>query len=229
VPDSDVWPARARAAAATSDDDAAKAEYLALISHDPTHLAALLELAAPAERTGHRSAAQTAYHHAVTLVPDNQLSRTGPANLLRDSGETATAEANDRAALADHTAFPPAHQGLAQLPTALDDPRAEFHWQAGFAENAVVRRPYRGTGTGIPVLMLVAAREGDVPTGQWIDNRRHAVTEICADFADPGAELPPHRLLINAIGDVDACAEALAARIVWSSAAKPPSTTIRRG
>jgi Tfp pilus assembly protein PilF len=94
VPDSDVWLARARAAAATGDDDAAKAEYLALISHDPTHLAALLELAALAERTGHRSAAQTAYQQAVTPAPDNQLARTGLANLLRDSGETATAEAN---------------------------------------------------------------------------------------------------------------------------------------
>jgi hypothetical protein len=73
-----------------------------------------------------------------------------------------------------------------------------------------VRRPYRGTGAGIPLLMLVAARGGNVPTGQWIDNRRYAVTEICADFADPAAELPPHSLLINAIGDADACAEALA-------------------
>lgn len=49
-----------------------------------------------------------------------------------------------------------------------------------------------------------------MPTQRWIDDRLYAVTEIYAEFFDPAEPLPPHALIINAIGDADLCATALA-------------------
>jgi hypothetical protein len=73
-----------------------------------------------------------------------------------------------------------------------------------------VRRRYRGTGTGIPLVMLVAAVGGNIPTQHWIDDRVFAVTAVYADFFDPDGELPSHTMILNAIGDADLCGVGLA-------------------
>src|SRR5208282_1178440 len=62
---------------------------------------------------------------------------------------------------------------------------------------------------GVPLLLLVSARGGNVATQQWIDDRVFAVTAIHADFYDPAQPLPPHALVVNAIGDADRCGHAL--------------------
>jgi glutathione synthase/RimK-type ligase-like ATP-grasp enzyme len=101
--------------------------------------------------------------------------------------------------------------------TELGEPGAEAHWQAGFTGHAVVRRRYRGSGPGVPLLLLVSARGGNLATRPWVDDRVFTVTAIYADFHDPAQALPPHALVVNAIGDVDvgrdalACAEAMLA------------------
>ena len=71
-------------------------------------------------------------------------------------------------------------------------------------------RSYRGTGSGVPLLLLVAARGGNIPTQHWIDDHHFDITAIHADFYDPTQPLPPHALVVNAIGDADLCAIALA-------------------
>ena len=200
----------ARALAASGADEAAKSAYLDVLRRDPIQCAALLELGVLCEASGHRSAARTAYAQAVRCHPEEPAARVGLGNLLSDDGDLVGACAQYRAALAADPGFAQAHQGLARALAALGDPAAEAHWQAGFAGHAVSRRRYRGTGPGVNLLLLVAARGGNVPTRHWIDDRRFAVTAVCADFHDPGEALPQHDLVVNAIGDADLCAAALA-------------------
>jgi glutathione synthase/RimK-type ligase-like ATP-grasp enzyme len=71
-------------------------------------------------------------------------------------------------------------------------------------------RPYRGTGSAVPVLLLVSARGGNIPTEQILDDRAFAVSALYAEFFDPAQKLPDHALIFNAIGDADLCGEALA-------------------
>ena len=205
----------ARLLAATGRDGEAKSAYIALLRAEPGHPAALVELAALALAGGHISAARTAYTHAIARDPLNATAQIGLANLLRNDNAHAQACKHYQAALAA-TASPEiqaaAHQGLAWAFEALgNNTLAAWHRQLGFTGFALVSRPYRGAGQGTPILLLVSARNGNIPVQGWIDDRHFAVTAIYTEFHPPGAPLPPHALIVNAIGDAEHCAEALAA------------------
>jgi tetratricopeptide repeat protein len=200
----------ARALAAAAKDEAAKHAYLDILRHDPTHFFALNELGTLAHGGGYRSAAKTAYLQAVQHHPGNKIARVNLGNVMREENELAAARLQYQAALAIDPEFPEAHQGMAAVLNELGLEGAKHHWQKGFLGHAVVTRPYRGTETGVPLLMLVSTRGGNIPTNLWIDDRRFAVTAIYAEYHDPASLLPPHALVMNAIGDADLCADALA-------------------
>lgn len=201
---------RARGLAATGKDDAAKAAYIDVLRRDPTHFTALNELATLAYQTGHRSAARTAYEQAVRCHPDNPIGRVNLGNLLCDESDFAAARTQYDAALAADPALAEAHQGLARVLDELgDEQAAAAHRQKGFVGRALVTRPYRGTGTAIPVLLLVSANGGNIPTRLILDERIFAVAALYAEFAEPAEALPPHAVVVNAIGDAELCGEAL--------------------
>jgi hypothetical protein len=201
---------RARSLAAKGEDEAAKQAYVDVLHLDPTQFHALNELGALAYASGHRSAARSAYVQAVERHPGNPIGRVNLANLLLEDGDLSGARLHYQAALAVDPRLPEAHQGLARILTELEDEAAELHWRKGFAGHAIVAKRYRGVGPGVPLLLLVAARGGNIPTRHWIDDRCFAVTAIYADFCDPAQPLPPHALVLNAIGDADLCGAALA-------------------
>jgi Tetratricopeptide repeat len=201
---------QARRFAAHGDDAAAKLVYLEVLRVDPTNCAVLIELGALAYAGGHRSAARTAYAQAVQYYPGNAIGRVSLANLMLEDGDVSGARLHFEAALDTDPDFPEAHQGLARILTELEDDAAESHWQKGFVGHAIATRRYRGAGPGIPLLLLVAARGGNIATRQWIDDRVFAVTAIYADYHDPAQPVPPHALVVNAIGDADLCGVALA-------------------
>jgi TPR repeat/Tetratricopeptide repeat len=200
---------RARALAMHGDDTAAKHAYVDLLHVDPTHFAALNELGALAAAGGHRSAARTVYAQLVRNYPDDPVGYVNLGNLLLEDGEVAGAREHYQAALDVDPEFPEAHQGLARVLTEFGDPVADQHWHRGFADRATINQPYRGAGPGIPMLLLVSARGGNIRTQQWIHDRRFAITAIYTEFYDPALPLPPHRLVVNAIGDAELCDEAL--------------------
>lgn len=202
---------RARQLAAGGQDDAAKAAYLDVLRRDATHFAALNELATLAYASGHRSAARTAYEQAVRCHPDNPISRVNLGTLLADEQDFAGARVQYEAALAADPGLAEAHQGLARVLTELgEDAAAEPHWQKGFVGHALVTRPYRGVGAGVPILLLVSAKGGNIPTRLMLDDRVFAVVALYAEFFDAAQALPEHALIFNAIGDADLCGEALA-------------------
>jgi hypothetical protein len=190
------------------DDEAAKQAYLQVLQADPVHCGALTELGALAHASGFVSAARDAYRQAVRCHPGNKVAHVGYAYLLNEAGDFAAARRHYVAALAIDPDLAEAHQGLARVLAELGE-NAEEHWQKGFSGHAVVRRRYRGTGAGIPLLMLVAAVGGNIPVQHWIDDRIFAVTAVYAEFADPAGRLPPHAVIVNAIGDADLCGIAL--------------------
>ena len=200
----------ARALWLRGEDEAAKAAYVDVLRLAPTHFSALNELGALAAATGHRSAAHSVYARAVEWHPGNPLGRFNFANLLVEDGDLSGARAHYEAALAIDLDFPEAHQGLARLLAETDDAAADAHWERGFAGHSIVARPYRGAGQAPRLLLLVSARGGNIPTRHWIDDRRFAVTAVYADYHDPAEPLPPHDLVVNAIGDADLCGVALA-------------------
>ena len=200
---------RARALVTRGEDEAAKRAYLEVLQADPVHCGALTELGALAHASGFVGAAREAYCQAVRCHPGNKVAHVGYAYLLNEAGEFAAAREQYQAALTVDPHLVEAHQGLARVLTEMGED-ADEHWRKGFVGHAVVRRRYRGTGTGIPLVMLVAAVGGNIPTQHWIDDRVFAVTAVYADFFDPDGELPSHTMILNAIGDADLCGVGLA-------------------
>jgi hypothetical protein len=199
----------ARALVAAGQDEAAKLAYLDVLRADPVHCGALTELGALAHASGFVSAARDAYRQAVLYHPGSKGAQVGSGYLLSEAGDFVAACPHYRAALAIDPDLPEAHQGLARALTEIGEISDE-HWRKGFAGHSLVRRRYRGTGTGIPLILLVAAVGGNIPTQYWIDDRVFAVTAMYADFADLDAPLPLAALIVNAIGDADLCGAALA-------------------
>jgi hypothetical protein len=199
----------ARALAARGDDESAKREYVRLLHLDPTHAAGLNELGTLALASGHRAAARTAFAQAARCHPDDPVGLISLGNLLMEDGDFFEARRCYEAAVAADPKLPAAHQGMARVLAEFGDPAADFHWNKGFAGHAIVPKRYRGAGPGVPILLLVSARGGNIPTRHLIDDRVFAVTALYADFFDPAGPPPPHALAVNAIGDADLAGTAL--------------------
>jgi hypothetical protein len=200
---------RARALVRQADDEGAKQAYLEVLRGDPANFFALNELGTLALAGGFRSAARTAYSQAIAHHPDNKIARVNLANVLREDRDPSAARLHYEAALAIDPDLHEAHQGMAWALTELGLDGAEGHRERGFAGHALVTQPYRGSGEGVPLLLLVSARGGNIPTRLWIDDRRFTIHALYTDYADPALDLPPHALVVNAIGDADLCADAL--------------------
>jgi hypothetical protein len=200
---------RARALAAQADDEGAKRAYLELLARDPTNFFALNELGTLALAGGFRSAARTAYSQAIAHHPGNKIARVNLANVLREDDDPSGARVHYEAALAIDPDLPEAHRGMAWVLTELGLGGAEHHRERGFTGHVLVTQPYRGVGAGVPILLLVSALGGNIPTRLWIDDRRFTIHALYTDYADPAVELPRHDLVVNAIGDADLCADAL--------------------
>jgi hypothetical protein len=202
---------RARRLTRTGNDEAARLAYLEVLREDPTNVYALTELGNLALAGGFRSAAKTAYAEAIKHHPANAVARVNLANLLRADDDSAAAKLQYEAALAIDVHLHAAHQGMAWVLKDIDRDAAERHLQAGFVGRALVTKPYRGAKVGIPLLLLVCARGGNIPTDLWINDRRFTIHALYPEFYDPRVALPHHALVVNAIGDADLCAAALAA------------------
>jgi hypothetical protein len=203
--------ARARKLATRGEDEAAKSAYLAILQRDPSHFAALNELGTLAYASGHRSAARTAYEQAVRCHPGNPIGRVNLGNLLCEEGAFVAARMHYEAALATDPDLAQAHQGLARVLSELGESEAaEPHRQKGFMGHAIVHQRYRGAAPSVPVLLLVSAKGGNIPTQQFLDDQIFEISALYAEFYDPVEPLPAHVLVLNAIGDADLCGEALA-------------------
>lgn len=209
-----IEPAVERAALLNALDrpqDAQQA-YLEVLARAPTHFGALNDLGALLSTRGFRTAARTVFKEAVAHHPGNPMGHVNLANLLLRDGDLATAREHFEIALRSDPDHPQAHQGLsAVLAEVGEHEGAAMHRSRGFRKQFITTLPYRGTRPPVPLLLLVSAAGGDIPTAPFLDNRIFLSSVVIADYFDPAAALPPHRVVFNAIGDADLCRPALEA------------------
>lgn len=188
----------------------ARRAYLAGLTKAPDHAASLNGLGALLYRTGYRTAARTTYAHAVACHPDQPLGHINLANLLRENGDLAAAQRHYETALQTLPGCPEAHQGLGNIFSELGDPaRARKHWQLGYQDRVFDSWPFRGTGTPVRVLLLTSILGGNLPARSLLDDDTFAVVSVAMEFYRPSLALPPHDVVLNAIGDADLCSSAL--------------------
>ncbi len=202
--------------------DEARQAYLDFLALAPTHFGALNDFGTLLYATGFRTAARTVYMQAVAHHPDNPMGHVNLANLMMRDGDVAAAREHYEIALRLDAGHPQAHQGLGTLLAELGDREgAARHRRQGYATQFMTTLPYRGTRAPLPLLLLVSAAGGDIPTAAFLDDSVFLSTVVVADYCGPTVELPPHRLIFNAIGDVDLCRPALeaAAELVSRSSA----------
>ncbi len=182
---------RAGLLAALGRFEAARADYLAVLARAPTHSGALNDLGSLLHARGFRDAARTCYAEAVAHHPGAPMPRVNLANMLLDDGDLEAARAHYETVLARAPHQAEAHQGLARILAELgEDEEAARHRQLGFRDRVLAERPYYGAGEGIPLLELVAAAGGNIPTRSLIDDRLYRCSVAVADFFDPAAALP---------------------------------------
>ncbi len=139
------------------------------------------------------------------------------AGLLREKGKTEAARAEYETVLKLKPDCGEARQALALLPPPRD----------GIT-------PRRAEPQSLQVLVLTSTFDGNGPFLKMMDNETLFAWVIVADFYDPARPLPPHRLVVNAIGDADLCGPSLRAAQAILARSKapvinPPSRVLATG
>jgi len=190
----------------------ARDAYLDVLRRAPSDRVALNDLGTLLYGMGYRTAARTAYTEAAARHPQDAMSHINLANVLYENGEFEPARRHYETALCYAPDYPEAHQGLSYVLSEMGDPqRAAWHRRKGFEQRAILTLPYRGEGVPVPLLLLISARGGNIPTRHLLDDRVFAITVVVPEFYGFRRPLPRHDLIFNAIGDADLAGEALAA------------------
>jgi glutathione synthase/RimK-type ligase-like ATP-grasp enzyme len=213
----------------------ARANWIALLALEPTHLGALNRLGGLLAAAGDNRLAREVFAEAVAQHPSNPMSRVNLANVLIKEDEHEEARQHLEHALTLDANFRPAHAGLAfVLPRLGEQELATWHGRVAFAGRCLVAAPYRGDGVPIPVLELISTRGGNVRIQNFVSDRIFQRVLVTAEFYDPAMPLPPHQLVVNAIGDADVAGAALAgaAALLANTTApviNPPAAVLATG
>ncbi|HSZ75133.1 MAG TPA: tetratricopeptide repeat protein [Rhizomicrobium sp.] len=208
--DFDAMLAQARHLLSQGRNEEAYAAYVKILNLAPSNRTVLHELGALAYADGYRSAARTVYTQIVHNWPDDLAGRVNLGLILYEDGDLAGARPHFGAALKIDPASADAHRGLGRIfCDAGETKNADWHWRKSFDGQAIVPQNYRGKGPGVPILLLVSARGGNIPTHNILDNRIFAVTALYTEYYKPEFPLPHHAIIFNAIGDADFCPAAL--------------------
>ena len=214
---------RAVLLAAVNRRTEAQGAFIDILRKAPTHFSALNEFGTLLANMGAIDAACRVYSEAILHHPENPLARVNLANLLLRANRYQDAREHYEAALRTDPDHAPAHQGLGAVLADLGDrDGAHAHFRKGFRGHAVSTLPYRGDKPPVTLLQLVSSGGGNIPTALFLDDTIFATTVVVADHLEPGASLPPHQLIFNAIGDADLCRPALLAAKRLTASAKVP-------
>ena len=190
----------------------AKDIYLGILTRDPAHLVALNNLAALFNMMGYNQSALKVYREVGKLDPDNAKGRLNLANTLREAGELDEARGHYEAVLRLAPDEPEAHRGIAHVLLYQGESEAAWaHHKKGIATGARTNRFPQAPANTIPILTLASPCGGNSPILRLIDRKVFHLSALVPDFFDLDAPLPPHRLVLNLIGDADHCGISLAA------------------
>jgi hypothetical protein len=190
----------------------AKRDYLELLRRKPTDFGALNDFGTLVLKAGYKDAARSLFSAAVRHHPNNPMGQVNLANLLFLLGEQEQARLHFEAALRVDPDHIHAHRGMANLLAEIgDEAGARRHRDKGFKNQFLTLLPYRGEEPPVPVLLLVSAVGGNIPTASILDDRYFQTTVLVTEYDDRKVPLPPHDLVFNSIGDADLCREGLQA------------------
>jgi glutathione synthase/RimK-type ligase-like ATP-grasp enzyme len=208
----------------------AQQAFVEILRKVPDDVNALNEFGALLTSMGAVAAACRVYTEAIDRHPGNPIGYVNLANLMLKANEHAQARVHYETALRIDPELRAAHQGLGAVLSDMGDrATARLHFQKGFSGCAISTLPYRGTASPTAVLQLLSSGGGNIPTASFLDDRKFLVTVVIADHADPKAELPPHHLVFNAIGDADLCQPALDAAVALLKRTRAPVINHPRG
>jgi hypothetical protein len=204
----------------------AKNGFMKVLAREPHHLGALNALGNLLFAAVQYRAARLAYGRAVASHPNDALSRVNLGDLLRQwseqlepcgQGEAALrflreAREHYEKALRLRAGYEQAHEGLSYVLACTGDaPGAAFHRREAFHHRFIIPLPYRGEHDPIPVLRLASTTGGNVRLQSFLDDRIFHTFVVLPEFYDSSTPLPPHRLVVNAIGNAEIGAGTLAA------------------
>ena len=190
--------------------DEAAAGYRGLLERDAAHLGALNNLGNLLLASGQAIEARQLYEQAIAADVTHLASRANLGNLLIKCGEVAAACEQFRIALGIDPEYRAAHAGLSFGLEDIGDPEgARRHRQRAFGDRAVVIAAYRGDRPPITILELVSVTGGNIRTDTFLSDRVFQRILVTTEFYKPGTTLPPHDLVINAIGEADSAVAAL--------------------
>jgi hypothetical protein len=122
------------------------------------------------------------------------------------------ARAHYEQALRIYPYYDKAHEGLSYLLRDLgEEQKAAWHRRQAFGNRYIIPLPYRGRQVPVPVLLLGSTARGNVKLQKFLDDNIYQTFIVLPEFYDLNSPLPPHRLVVNAIGDAETAAGALAA------------------
>ena len=159
-------------------------------------------------------------HSGPAPIPGTRLPQGDIATALRaaalelDAGHYAAARDGYEQALLAAPASRPAHAGLYYALTALGERHAAAnHLAQALLLQSIVALPYRGPRNGtvepVRVLLLQSINAGNVLIQRLLDDHIFATSVLIVEFYQPGTPLPPHDVVLNAIGDADIRVDAL--------------------
>jgi tetratricopeptide (TPR) repeat protein len=190
----------------------AKDIYLEILTKDPTQFVALNNLGTLLRVMGFHKAALKVHREVATLIPDNVKARVNLANSLRESGELDEAAVHYEAVLRAVPDHAEAHRGLAYVLMYLRKTEAAWdHQKKGFKDQPAARHASPQKADLPRILLFSSPCGGNSPITRLLDQKTFHTTYIVPDFYDRTAPLPPHDLVLNAVGDADHCGTSLEA------------------
>jgi hypothetical protein len=120
------------------------------------------------------------------------------------------------------------------LPRLGETEQASRHGRIAFQGRCLVGTQYRGDAMPITVLELISTRGGNVRIQNFLSSQIFQRYLVTAEFYDAGTPLPPHQLVVNAIGDADVAGAALegaSALLAYTTAPviNPPAAVLATG
>jgi tetratricopeptide (TPR) repeat protein len=212
----------------------ARDAYDALLAAAPQHFGALTNRGTMAFVDGDTSTAFAFYLRAARHHPHEAAAFANLGTVLTETGDVAAAQVAYERACAIDPAFAPARLALARFASAAGDaPATAAHRAAAFATPIVQLQPFRGRGTPLRIVLLLAADGGNLVKTLLFDDRCVALTSLVVESWN-GAPLPPHDAIVNGIADADRSGAALAcanALLVANgvTAINPPDAVLRTG
>jgi len=189
----------------------ARNAYVKLLNLEPSHVGALNSLGNLLFAAGKNVAARRLYSAAVARHPDDLMSRMNLATILMQGGEPEKAREHCEHAVRIDPNCQKAHANLSRVFATLgNSERAAWHRRTAYQGRCVFPVTYRGEQPPITVLELVSFPWGNSPVRRFLSDRVFQIYVAVAEFYDSATRLPPHQLVVNAIGDADLAAGALA-------------------